>query len=360
MCPETAPQCHRVQLLPPGSGGVRDFAVALQRQWAQDGVASSLLALDEAAVRAQPLRQRLRALALEKGKPGASLALLLHFSGYGYGRRGLCGWLADELAATRLALGQRLVVVTMFHELFAGGPPWRSAFWLQPWQRRTAQRLVRLSDTVVTNSEHHLAWLRAQAPATLPMAAQPVFSNVGEPDTVPAARARPERLVLFGAQSTRARAAARLLPHLARLQDLGVKGLSEIGPGQPTVPAGLPWPQRWLGLLAPAALSAELLQHRFALIDYPMQHLAKSSVFAAYAAHGCVVLNTTEPGAPADGLCPGQHLHLLSGTAVTALDANGLETMAAAARAWYLPHASVLQAQAFALAFALRLRVPAA
>jgi hypothetical protein len=342
----------RLQLVPPGRGGVRDFAESLQRLWEQNGVASSLLALDETAVRVRPLQQQLQTLtaaASPAGAPDAPVALLLHFSGYGYGRRGLCAWLADELAASRAALGQRLLVVTMFHELFASGPPWRSAYWLQPWQRRTAQRLVRLSDMVVTNSAHHLAWLRGQAPVSLPMSARPVFSNVGEPDHVPAARARLRHMVLFGAQATRARAAVQLLPHVAQLQALGLQGLSEIGPGQPTLPPGLPWPQRWLGLLPPAELSAELLQHRFALIDYPMQHLAKSSVFAAYAAHGCVVLNTTEPGGPADGLLPGRHLHLLSDTAAAMPDLHRLDGMAAAARVWYLPHASAQQAQALAL-----------
>lgn len=352
MHPDVNSWHQRVQLVPPGSGGVRDFAEALQHRWAKGDEGSALMALDEAAVRRQPLLQRLQRLqgaSTAAPEYEVSFALMLHFSGYGYGKRGLCGWLADELAHARAALGPRLVVVTIFHELFAVGPPWRSAFWLHAWQKHTARRLLRLSDAAVTNSEHHLLWLRAQAPPKMPMSMRPVFSNVGEPAEVPLIHERPPHLVIFGSQATRARASAQLHRHQATLQGLGVQCISEIGPGHATVPDGLPWAQRWLGLLAPADLSDELLLHRFALIDYPMQHLAKSSVFAAYAAHGCVVLNTTEPGAPADGLQPGQHLHLLNAAPTAAVQAHGLEAMAAAVRAWYEPHASALQADALAL-----------
>jgi hypothetical protein len=54
--------------------------------------------------------------------------VLLHFSGYGYARRGLCRWLVDGLTRWKAAGAQRRVV-TMFHEVYASGPIWRSSFW---------------------------------------------------------------------------------------------------------------------------------------------------------------------------------------------------------------------------------------
>jgi hypothetical protein len=66
-------------------------------------------------------------------------------------------------------------------------------------------------------------------------------------------------------------------------------------------------------------------------------------VFGAYAAAGCVVLNTREDAEPADGLMAGTHylaLHRLGLTAGAMLDQIG-----AAAREWYAPHALETQAR---------------
>src|SRR6202008_598407 len=98
-------------------------------------------------VRAWPLAARLRALA--GARP---CVVVLQFSGYGFGRRGLCGWLLDELDQARTAFRGTLRLVTVFHELFAVGPPWRSAFWLAGLQARIAARLARSSDALWTNS----------------------------------------------------------------------------------------------------------------------------------------------------------------------------------------------------------------
>ena len=47
----------------------------------------------------------------------------------------------------------------------------------------------------------------------------------------------------------------------------------------------------------------DLLQDSaYGLIDYPPKYLGKSSVFAAYAVHGCVTLNTAESDLDSDAL----------------------------------------------------------
>ena len=92
-------------------------------------------------------------------------------------------------------------------------------------------------------------------------------------------------------------------------------------------------------------LHGELQEHLFGLIDYPAVHLGKSSVFAAYAVHGCVVLNTAPRGMAADGLQHGCHYLTLATGASAALAADApAQAIANAARAWYAEHPLRLQA----------------
>lgn len=338
----------RVQIVPAGPGGVRDHALVLQEHWARGGCASQLLELTEDSVGDLPLAQRLRTL---QGRHGAAVAVLLHFSGYGYHPRGLCHWLLAQLQAARNLLGPQLRVVSLFHELFASGPPWRSAFWLAGRQAEVARRLALASQAVVTNTDHHARWLRAQGDAGQLLHTQPVFSNIGEPEDLPAAQKRRNELVVFGSASTRQRALARLPRHRATLRRLGIERVLEVGPAGPTPMQSTGLDFQHLGRLHEAELSALLLGVRFGLIDYPSVHLGKSGVFAGYAAHGCVVLNTADHGPDADGLQAGRHylsLHRLArGGPGCGPDMN-LQDLSEQLRAWYAPHSAALQAQALA------------
>jgi hypothetical protein len=322
-----------VQLVAPGTGGVRDYAERLQRCWH----GSHLVAMDAAAARAQPLSDRLRQV------PGEGVALLVHFSGYGYQRRGLCFWLLREIEQARSLLGGRLHVVTMFHELYAFGPPWRSAFWLCPAQVRIAARLARLSDRRWTNSEHHATWLRRQGDVEV----WPVFSNVGEPVTLTPHGMRLPQLVVFGSMPTRGRALAHLPRIAATLRRLGIATVVEAGPGAPASPASPA--HRFVGRLEACALGELLDGSAFALIDYPPRHLGKSSVFAAYLAHGNVVLNTAASGGNGDGLVVGRHYVDLQAALPAGPD---LPRIAGEGWHWYQSHR--LDVQAEALLAALR------
>jgi hypothetical protein len=327
MPPHTLPL---LQVVPPGGGGVHDFACALQAGWAAAGQPSDLLGWDPVH-EPDALARRCLALGWTRSAPGV---VLLHFSGYGYHPRGLCRALLQQIA--RLQQLGIVRLATVFHELFASGPPWRSAFWLGSLQAGLARQLARRSDALATNTAHHAAWLSAQRPDGPALQLAPVFSNIDPPAVVASFTQRSHGLVLFGSPSTRTRALQRLAGREAVLQALGVKHLTEIGPGGPT-PAARAWagPQRvHLGALDAAAVSQQLLQHRWALIDYPAQHLGKSGVFAAYAAHGCLVLNTAKDTQDADGLRAGLHYLPLDATR----QAHDPASMTHALQAWYLPH----------------------
>ena len=332
----------RLQIVPPGPGGVHDFAAALRAQWALQGQPSELLALGRTATRPQTLGGALTAL---RGGGPERCSVLLHFSGYGYDPRGLCGWLLHELLAARQQWGPQLRIVTLFHELFASSMPWQSAFWLGPVQADIARRLAALSAAVATNTTQHAQWLRAQPGVTAAVQVRPVFSNFLQPAHLPASAEREPALIVFGAMATRRRALQRLAAHAPALRALGIEAITEVGPGAPTILRS--WTQQHLGLLPPAAVAQQLLRHRHALIDYPAAYLAKSSVLAAYAAHGCAVLNTAAPAADADGLRAGQHYATLSRTQPFAqpVDARVWQTMADTLTRWHSGHTLPLQAR---------------
>src|SRR2546429_764945 len=78
---------------------------------------------------------------------GMTPTVLLHYVGYGYEKRGCPFWLVNGLEQWRKGESDRRLV-TMFHELFASGPPWRSSFWTSPLQSRLAARPSMVSDKV--------------------------------------------------------------------------------------------------------------------------------------------------------------------------------------------------------------------
>ena len=94
---------------------------------------------------------------------GAGDALLLHYVGYGYDRRGAPGWLPAALEARR-RVADRPRIAAVFHEVAAFGPPWRSSFWLAPLQRSIASRLLHLSDAAVTSVPRYRRLLLRLAP----------------------------------------------------------------------------------------------------------------------------------------------------------------------------------------------------
>src|SRR6266513_2083086 len=58
--------------------------------------------------------------------------VLLHYVNYGFQKRGVPFRLLTILQA--LVEQHRGRMVTIFHELYASGPPWTSAFWVRPLQ----------------------------------------------------------------------------------------------------------------------------------------------------------------------------------------------------------------------------------
>lgn len=260
-------------------------------------------------------------------------SIFLQYSGYGYAKRGAPLWLLKTLQEEKenfKTLG------IFFHELYATGPPWGSAFWLSPVQKHIARRLAELSDFWITNREGSAQWLR-QFAGDKPHAVLPVFSNVGEMPEYSFVRA--PKIVVFGSAALRTAtylAAGNALFTWAREQGLEIH---DIGPAinDIAVLKSLQAARVVLhGRLANEEVSRQLSDVSFGILAYPLDYVAKSGVFAAYCAHGvCPVLISTNFPA-ADGLVANKHY--LAGLPVSIELGWDIKKIGSTAWEWYQLH----------------------
>jgi hypothetical protein len=264
--------------------------------------------------------------------------VLLHYVNYGYQRRGCPVWLAQAVRRWRRG-GPERRLVTVFHEVYATGPPWRSSFWTLPLQQRIAAATARASDALVTSLDLYVRRLGAAA-SPEKTAVLPVFSTVGEPESPPPLAVRARRMVLFGGRGARSRAYGELRPALAAAcRALEIEEIADVGPPLEDAPAVVEGvPVRRLGVLPPAEVGSLLLGSLAGFVAYPTFFLPKSTIFAAYCAHGLLPV-CSWPQPIRDGeVAAGRHYWAGSGDP---------QAIAAAARAWYAGHGLARQAETF-------------
>jgi hypothetical protein len=290
---------------------------------------------------AQTLADTLQLLSAETN----ARAVVLQFSGYGYQKRGVPLWLAQGLRIWSRRAG-RVPLVTIFHELYATGRPWHSAFWVSHLQKRIARTILRLSSAAITPTELYSKRLSEWRDGkTIKVAAMPVFSNVGEPGCGPAPCTRIATAVVFGLAGVEDRLFGIYRPDVERIiAALGIEKIFDVGPRfspGPRTLAGAPVISK--GVL-PQATVSELLQcTRFGFVAYPLDFIGKSGVFAAYAAHGVVPIVLSETPGSFDGLQPARHfldglrLEMHPGDEHLALIQGKLFT-------WYTSHSLKVQA----------------
>lgn len=333
---------HIVPALPPTINGVGDYAVILAEALRKRGVVESCFIThgtggDELGFPVQKLAQPTSGELLRALEASGTRIALLHFSGYGYARRGLCWWLAEGLRRwKRRGEGRRLV--TVFHELYATGPIWHSSFWTALPQREIARTLARMSDAALTTTQASAEKLKAWRPE-LPIVVSPVFSNVGELDSPAPLHSREPTAVVFGQNERRQRAYTALSKTPPTVGDglrrIGVRQILDIGPTMETPASVIGLPIERLGPLDSESVSARLAQARAGFVDYPLHMVTKSGIMAAYFAHGMLTVNTSTVGSLPDGIQEGrqfvQPYRLMASSFVP-------EPVAANGFAWYRTH----------------------
>ncbi|RZL96767.1 MAG: hypothetical protein EOP76_00325 [Variovorax sp.] len=303
-------------LVDPQRGGVRDFADTL----------AARLGADARVEVFEP------GLAVE---PGTSV--LLQYSGYGYARYGaplhLLAWVRRERARMR-------TFGVFFHEAYTSGEPvTSSAFWVAPLQKYVAFQLARNSDYWLTNIQDTVQRLQPVAGAA-PHRRLPVFSTVGEPEVLPDAAARERRIINFGSEHLRAETYRVGGDALFRWAAQAQCEIHDIGAPirDPEVAATLKAHRVHLHGRLPSEAIHELMgRSMFGVVRYPPGFVAKSSVFAAYCAHGLapVLLWSGAYGAH-DGLQAGTHY--LAGMPQAPVPPQQVRAISRAAFDWYSDH----------------------
>jgi hypothetical protein len=350
-----------VPRLPPAVDGLGDYGLNLARQLRQDfGLVTDFIVGDpngvwEASVEGFAVKQvavqsAAALLDLLPSESHSSATLLLHYVGYGYAKRGCPVWLVEGLERWRRAASNRSLV-TMFHEIYANGAIWTSAFWTSPLQRNLATRLAFLSNHCFTSKQGYAEILyRLSQGKHAKIPALPVFSNVGEPDFVPPLVERSRRLVVFGGRGPRSRVYERSRLALERTcRDLEIEEILDIGPplGFEIEPVN-ETPVKCLGVKAPQEISCLLSTAVVGFFDYHAEFLAKSTIFAAYCAHRVFPVGVFYEGQnDVDGLEAGKH-YCLANRHQGRMDLSLGQVVADDALAWYQTHNLAAQARAFA------------
>lgn len=299
---------------PPDISGVGDYAALLAMELRDAGQSLETLVAGtagwsvaregEVAMLDRPDAAALAAALTDARK------VLLHFSGYGYARRGLCRWLVDGLALWK-SVSENRRLVTMFHEVYATGPIWRSSFWTAGAQRRIARDLTRLSDAAFVSSKGGHDQLRPLC-ETLPLEVLEVFSNVGERASYRSLFERPPAAVVFGGPSRRRQVYEALNATNAQaaeiLRYVGVEKILDIGPPIDCPEATLGCRIETLGPLPADDVSTYLDEARIGFVNYRRDKITKSGIAAGYFSHGVLVVNTQREGYYPDNLVEGVHV----------------------------------------------------
>ncbi|MEP7013320.1 MAG: hypothetical protein ABJC13_23620 [Acidobacteriota bacterium] len=327
-----------VPRLPPPEEGVGGIALTLAGALSERGIESRFVVPAPHGAAAKGAGLDVVEVAPEPEALAAALAgaerTVLHYAGYGYHSRGVPRWLAAGLAHTEGALW------TQFHEVWATGPPWRSSFWLGPLQRRIVRALGDRSERVTTSLDLYSDLLRGVlSDPSREIGVRPVISGIGEPAEIPTFASRAPRLVLFGGTGVRGRAYEIDSGKIeAAARAFGLSEIWDIGPGG-VAPQSIGALQiRRLGVLPASEVSAILAESAAGFLSYPLGFLGKSSVFAAYAAHGMLPICS---GRPASGVRSGVPFWDAAAAFSPASYATGI---AAAARTWYEGHSLARQA----------------
>jgi hypothetical protein len=293
-----------LQIVPktPGSfDGVGDYALTVARKLRQLFGYETIFASRDWARSASAAGFEVRPLE-DRGTNRLSAAefdhVILHYVNYGYQARGIPFALVRMVRELRQNC--RGGFLTIFHELYASGPPWTSPFWLQPLQKRIAGTIAQLSSACLVSSEGSLRQLRRIASDAKGIV-HPVPSNFGEPDISPdQIRQRDaHRWTICGGtalierslksfREVRQRIPAEIAP-----RQLSVFGgndsssvrslLLELGIGADYRPG-----------IASAEASSILSASSFLWLDYfdrpdvPLEFVLKSTAFAAASAHGVI------------------------------------------------------------------------
>ncbi|MEM1168649.1 MAG: hypothetical protein AAGJ08_06090 [Cyanobacteria bacterium P01_H01_bin.35] len=279
--------------------------------------------------------------------PQRTKTVILQYSNYPYLKSKLKApfWL---LKALQLAMNSyQIKLIVMFHEL----PilKYNSINVLNPIQSILSYQLAKLADVTITNNAKIQStlsqWLNK------PVTSIPNFSTIGEPNCIRPLKERKYRIVVFGTTHNRSRIYGKYFNLLLlTCKKLGIREIYDIGQ---TINinrdrlSGIHLVQ--MGKQPPEVVSDILLSSTLGFLDYSWYPgcLGKSTVFAAFSAHGLVTILTKYNPSERDGIYLNKH-YLLAEDSLNIMNLEELQLIANNARQWYSGHNLISNARIFA------------
>lgn len=350
---------HAIHILPhvPSSAcGVADYAWSLAKRLREDEqVESKFIGVQKAEGREGHATVAFPAEVLPSPSSAAlrevikrlredAACLILHFSPYGYQKRGVALWLAQ--AWKQLSRDQRIPRrIVMFHEVAASSSPLQSAFWLRPLQHRVARSLLLSSDFVLTNCELNRREILSSArSAKADVPVLPVFSNFGEPSELCPFSVRERQIVIFTSNLSSQHGIKAIWSELENAAvRAGAQRIVMIGKSV-LIPSEFPIPVYQTGFLSTEQVSQMLAESAFGFAFVGPQLFAKSGIFAAFAAHGVIPLVPVPDATLWDGLHAGEHYV----RPVKMSDLSSPEVIQRSLQCWYSGHSQGATARFFA------------
>jgi hypothetical protein len=332
-----------VPQFPPAVNGLGDYAFHLARELQSfHDIRSKIIVGDprrtpsesEGFIK-QPIARRTGSALLEALEADRTDTVLLHYVGYGYAKRGCPFWLVRGIRQWK-PHSRRRRLITIFHELYAKGQIWQSSFWLSPFQKALAEELAQLSYSAHTTMVRYAQILRSWN-STLKVTTLPVFSTIGETSQQPALEHRKHQLVVFGGAPLRRKIYTLHASELLRAaRVLEIEKVVDVGP-----PIGinvrLPIAIERAGYQSPDVIRNVLKDSVAGFVFYYDGYLAKSSVFAAYCAHGVMPILPTNNNSDIDGVVAGREYMTALDTEMP-LSLEKAQRIASNAQAWYAGH----------------------
>lgn len=301
---------HLVPNFPPAFDGIGDYAARLSLGLREQCGISSGIVVGDPSWRGEGCYEGLPVKAVEQRSARALVQALgdaenivVHYVGYGYERRGIPFWVDSALTHWHAANPSAHEIV-FFHELWASGPVWGSAFWLGPIQRWLLKRRVFASHAAFTSTPRMSKLLEIESGRKVlwrPIpAAFPPKRRRSETGADPEQAASGLRVLVFGLEAPRQRAlqmhrgflaAVNAKGRLAALTLAGKRSKQDgISKTQATDLLGIvPADRIWrLGEVAESEIAGLFAGHDLLLTAHPACLMCKSTVIMNALAAGCI------------------------------------------------------------------------
>lgn len=285
---------------PPNIGGVGHYADLLGRYLVTKGIKSEFFISDFSGhdTSSQKLFGKESSNLLTLLEKKNSKEIILHYSPYGYANRGLCLDLIKIIKKWKERRKDRRLI-TIFHEIYATGPIYRTSFWTCLPQKYLAKTLFNLTDLVIATTIKNQLFLSSIKPKKK-VSLSNVFSNIGEKKNNKNINKRRKIGIIFGGEAQKKLLYQDMLlqrkKYLNTLIKLSINKILDIGPKTKGLKKIGKIPIQSIGIKSRRYISSLLSNSKAGLVFYPISQMTKSGIVASYSSHGLLIINFCKEG----------------------------------------------------------------